>query len=109
MLARIDNDCSRWEGAPTRSSSKLGRRVAVLGGGMAGLAAAHELIERGFEVHVYERHELGGKARSIGVAGTARGGRRPLPGEHGFRFRLAAGQSARQLDAPAVAQPYVHD
>src|SRR3954470_14299496 len=62
------------------------RRVAVLGGGMAGLAAAHELVERGFEVHVFERKALGGKARSIPVAGTAAGGRRPLPGEHGFRF-----------------------
>jgi heterodisulfide reductase subunit A-like polyferredoxin len=29
-----------------------GKRVAVLGGGMAGLTAAHELAERGFEVHV---------------------------------------------------------
>jgi len=62
------------------------RRVAVLGGGMAGLAAAHELIERGFEVTVYERKALGGKARSIPVPGTASGGRRQLPGEHGFRF-----------------------
>jgi uncharacterized protein with NAD-binding domain and iron-sulfur cluster len=60
--------------------------VAVLGGGMAGLAAAHELVERGFAVTVYERNALGGKARSIPVAGTAGGGRRPLPGEHGFRF-----------------------
>jgi uncharacterized protein with NAD-binding domain and iron-sulfur cluster len=66
--------------------SARGKRVAVLGGGMAGLAAAHELVERGFEVDVYERKALGGKARSIRVAGTARGGRRPLPGEHGFRF-----------------------
>src|SRR4051812_24198709 len=63
-----------------------GKRVAVLGGGMAGLAAAHELIERGFRVDVYERKSLGGKARSIPVAGTAHGRRRPLPGEHGFRF-----------------------
>ena len=63
-----------------------GKRVAVLGGGMAGLAAAHELIERGFKVDVYERKALGGKARSIGVKGTAAGGRKPLPGEHGFRF-----------------------
>jgi len=63
-----------------------GRRVAVLGGGMAGLAAAHELVERGFRVDVYERKALGGKARSIPVAGTAAGGRKPLPGEHGFRF-----------------------
>src|SRR5687768_8956016 len=62
------------------------RDVAILGGGMAGLAAAHELIERGFKVTVYERKALGGKARSIPVPGTAAGGRRPLPGEHGFRF-----------------------
>jgi uncharacterized protein with NAD-binding domain and iron-sulfur cluster len=63
-----------------------GRRVAVLGGGMAGLTVAHELIERGFEVDVYERKALGGKARSIPVPGTGTDGRRDLPGEHGFRF-----------------------
>jgi uncharacterized protein with NAD-binding domain and iron-sulfur cluster len=62
------------------------RHVAVLGGGMAGLAAAHELAERGFRVDVYERKALGGKARSIPVPGSAAGGRRALPGEHGFRF-----------------------
>jgi uncharacterized protein with NAD-binding domain and iron-sulfur cluster len=79
-------------GATTRAKkprvppSRRGKRVAVLGGGMAGLAAAHELVERGFKVDVYERKSLGGKARSIPVAGTARGGRKPLPGEHGFRF-----------------------
>ena len=73
---------------PSRAgaSSGAGKRVVVLGGGMAGLAAAHELIERGFRVTVYEPVALGGKARSIAVAGTARGGRRDLPGEHGFRF-----------------------
>src|SRR3954454_866678 len=65
---------------------RRGRCVAVLGGGMAGLAAAHELAERGFDVTVYERNALGGKARSIPVAGTAAGGRHALPGEHGFRF-----------------------
>ncbi len=73
-------------------AAALGRRrrslptVAVLGGGMAGLATAHELIERGFAVTVYERKALGGKARSIGVPMTGGAGRRPLPGEHGFRF-----------------------
>src|SRR5690606_17838371 len=61
-----------------------GRRVAILGGGMAGLAAAHELIERGFEVTVFEPTALGGKARSIPSPGTAAGGRLDLPGEHGF-------------------------
>lgn len=61
--------------------------VAVLGGGVAGLSAAHELAERGFHVRVYERKPvLGGKARSIPVPNSAGHGRRSLPGEHGFRF-----------------------
>ncbi|MER5710179.1 FAD-dependent oxidoreductase [Streptomyces sp. NPDC002122] len=60
--------------------------VAVLGGGVAGLTAAHELAERGFRVTVYERRALGGKARSMDVPDSARGSRRPLPAEHGFRF-----------------------
>jgi uncharacterized protein with NAD-binding domain and iron-sulfur cluster len=58
----------------------------VLGGGIGGLTAAHELAERGFAVTVYERRAVGGKARSFGVPGSARGGRRPLPAEHGARF-----------------------
>jgi uncharacterized protein with NAD-binding domain and iron-sulfur cluster len=69
-----------------RRGARAQPTVAVLGGGMAGLAAAHELTERGFAVTVYERNALGGKARSIPVAGTAAGGRRALPAEHGFRF-----------------------
>ncbi|WP_432188875.1 hydroxysqualene dehydroxylase [Streptomyces sp. Tue6028] len=64
-----------------------GRRVAVLGGGVSGLSAAHELAERGYAVTVYEYYDrLGGKARSMDVPGTGAGGRGPLPGEHGFRF-----------------------
>ena len=65
----------------------MGQRVAVLGGGVGGLTAAHELAERGFTVEVYERKSIfGGKARSIEVPNTATEGRKPLPGEHGFRF-----------------------
>lgn len=63
-----------------------GARVVVVGGGVAGLSAALELAERNFQVTVYERKELGGKARSIPVPQTATGGRPALPGEHGFRF-----------------------
>src|SRR3954471_7581730 len=62
-------------------------RVAVLGGGVAGLTAAHELAERGFAVTVYEARDLlGGKARSLPVPGSGSGGPRDPPAEHGFRF-----------------------
>ena len=61
--------------------------VAILGGGVGGLSAAHELAERGFAVTVYERQAtFGGKARSMSVPGSGTGGRKDLPGEHGFRF-----------------------
>jgi uncharacterized protein with NAD-binding domain and iron-sulfur cluster len=75
--------------APITSASSRRRArptVAVFGGGVGGLTAAHELAERGFDVTVYERRAFGGKARSLSVPGSARGGRRPLPGEHGARF-----------------------
>ena len=48
---------------------------------MAGLSAAHELAERGFDVTVYEQRDApGGKARSIPYAGSGTGGRADLPG-----------------------------
>lgn len=79
-----------------------GPSVVVLGGGVAGMSAAHELVERGFQVRVFETRSdvAGGKARSVVVPSTVPrqnvGGvnlgrlaapvRRDLPGEHGFRF-----------------------
>ena len=64
-------------------------KVIVVGGGVAGMSAAHELIERGFDVEVFERNPVyvGGKARSVDAPGTNQ--THPalfLPGEHGFRF-----------------------
>lgn len=42
------------------------KNVAIVGGGLAGLTAALELVQRGFHVTVYEgRDDLGGKAASI--------------------------------------------
>src|SRR5581483_2425258 len=71
-------------------------RVVVLGGGIGGMSAAQELVERGFEVVVLERRSAtGGKARSIFGAPHALGpgpeqyleSPSPwAPGEHGFRF-----------------------
>ncbi|MET0385481.1 MAG: FAD-dependent oxidoreductase, partial [Polyangiales bacterium] len=37
------------------SGAMMREKVIVVGGGIAGLTAAHELAERGFDVHVYER------------------------------------------------------
>jgi uncharacterized protein with NAD-binding domain and iron-sulfur cluster len=79
------------------------KKVVILGGGIAGMSAAHELVERGFEVEVFERKGIaGGKARSLAATGVSSGlspfgsrplkrgplgpPRPPLPGEHGFRF-----------------------
>ncbi|MER6995593.1 FAD-dependent oxidoreductase [Streptomyces sp. NPDC000410] len=70
----------------TAATAHRAPSVAVIGGGVAGLTAAHELAERGLRVTVYERRALGGKARSMDVPGTGKGGRRALPAEHGFRF-----------------------
>ncbi|MEU6379975.1 FAD-dependent oxidoreductase [Streptomyces sp. NPDC046909] len=73
--------------AGSAHASPGGKRVVVLGGGVSGLSAAHELAERGYAVTVLEYYDvLGGKARSMPVPGTAAGGRADLPAEHGFRF-----------------------
>ena len=68
------------------------KTVIVVGGGVAGLSAAHELAERGFAVKVYEKRSVaGGKARSVWVKGSGQANAagqllHDLPGEHGYRF-----------------------
>src|SRR4029077_6740 len=112
--SKIPFPCARENGAPHQGGRRdrdarslrltrrqvMSTRVIIVGGGVAGMSAAHELIERGFEVVVLERRGMaGGKARSVPVTddghGTSghelAGGRAQsvghrLPGEHGFRF-----------------------
>jgi uncharacterized protein with NAD-binding domain and iron-sulfur cluster len=70
--------------------------VLILGGGVAGLTAAHELVQRGFHVTIWDcRAQLGGKARSFShEVHEVHAGRHYLqtvhrveaPAEHGFRF-----------------------
>ncbi len=65
----------------------MAEKIIILGGGVAGMSAAHELAERGFQVTVYEKKSIpGGKARSVPVPHTGKGSNPDLPGEHGFRF-----------------------
>ncbi|MEJ2384652.1 MAG: NAD(P)-binding protein [Xanthomonadales bacterium] len=61
-------------------------KVIIMGGGVGGMTAAHELITRGYEVEVYDLGDLpGGKAKSM-YHGSAVGPNGRLPAEHGFRF-----------------------
>ncbi|MEZ5002894.1 MAG: FAD-dependent oxidoreductase [Chitinophagales bacterium] len=57
------------------------RKVAVIGGGIAGIASASALSERGFEVHLFEKaNYLGGKVGSW----TFESNGETLRTEHGF-------------------------
>ncbi len=59
----IDNNISFFKkGAPT------GKKVAVVGGGPAGLACAHKLTVLGHDVIVYEANEKAGGLNTYGVA-----------------------------------------
>ncbi|MEP6652443.1 MAG: FAD-dependent oxidoreductase [Myxococcales bacterium] len=68
------------------------RQVVVVGAGVAGMTAAHELLERGFQVTLLERRgggEYGGRARSYRRRLFSLTGDRmniEAPVEHGFRF-----------------------
>ena len=55
------------------SPSLKGRRVIVVGGGLAGLVAARDLIARGADVQLLEaRTRLGGRVWSIDDPGILR-------------------------------------
>jgi 15-cis-phytoene desaturase len=71
--------------------SSHSKHAVVIGGGVAGLTAAHELLERGFNVTLCEqRRLLGGKSRSYEAMPLDKNGspieEYSVPAEHGFRF-----------------------
>ncbi len=76
------------------------RRVSVVGGGLAGIAAACTLAERGYQVTLYERGTaLGGKLAGwpVRVAGEE------VPMEHGFHGFFTQYYNLQRLLAEARA------
>ena len=53
--------------APEQSETKTGKRIAIVGSGPAGLAAAQQLARAGHEVHVYEKHAKPGGLLRYGI------------------------------------------
>ncbi len=86
----------------TGESAPAGRRVAVVGAGISGLAAAGSLLAAGFEVTVFER----------GRGPGGRAGRRRVPGfefDHGAQYftvrsRALTDQTAAWVEAGVAAQ-----
>jgi len=66
-IKQVEFEISEWVTAdlrPQQLSPSTGKRVAVVGSGPAGLAAAQQLTRAGHEVTVYERAErIGGLVR----------------------------------------------
>ncbi|MES2638024.1 MAG: FAD-dependent oxidoreductase [Myxococcota bacterium] len=85
---------------PSQLPDGAPRRVAVVGGGLAGLTAAITLAERGFAVTLFEQaSHLGGK-----VGGwTIRALGEDFPIEHGFHGFFAQYYNLRELLADAGA------
>ena len=111
-LQRYATDWAYANGVPLRISAPTnGKRVAVVGAGPAGLAAAGELAARGYAVTVYdERAEVGGLVRY--AIAPYRQTSDPLPdearllGQLGVEFRLGTRVDAatlEQLDAEVDA------
>ena len=93
-LQRYATEWAYANGVPLRAPEPAnGKRVAVIGAGPAGLAAAGELAARGYAVTVYdEREEIGGLVRY--AIAPYRQSNEPLPDEArlladlGVEFRL---------------------
>ncbi|MFO1136674.1 MAG: glutamate synthase subunit beta [Rhodoblastus sp.] len=59
-----------WENGwlkPESAKSKTGKKVAVVGSGPAGMAAAQQLARAGHDVHVYEKHAKAGGLLRYGI------------------------------------------
>jgi len=59
-----------WENdwlPPQIPETKTGKKVAIIGAGPAGMAAAQQLARAGHDVHLYDKHEAVGGLLRIGI------------------------------------------
>ena len=54
---------------PGRPRKELAQSVGIIGAGPGGLAAADQLRRRGYQVHVYDRHDRAGRLMMYGIPG----------------------------------------
>ncbi len=65
--AIVDRGFEQGWVVPEPPKRKTGRRVAVVGSGPAGLAAAQQLARAGHDVHLYEKHAKAGGLLRYGI------------------------------------------
>ena len=70
-VERFINDHA-WEQGwvrPVAPRQELAQSIGIIGAGPGGLAAAEELRRRGYQVHVYDRHDRAGGLMIYGIPG----------------------------------------
>ncbi|MCO4747676.1 MAG: FAD-dependent oxidoreductase [Proteobacteria bacterium] len=106
VVAAIQPRRSVWPslGSGVRSSPKRPRRVAVVGGGLAGISASAVLAQRGYAVDLYEQSDaLGGKLAGWPI----QVGDETLPMEHGFHGFFKQYYNLRELLSSAGADRHL--
>ncbi len=89
-------------------ADRSGQSVGIIGAGPAGLSAAEQLRVRGYDVHVYDRHDRAGGLLTYGIPGfklekdvvQRRIDRLAAGGIH-FHLNFAVGRDARLADLRA--------
>ncbi len=109
-FAIIENAFDRGYVKPRRDLARTGKKVAVIGSGPAGLAAADQLNLRGHSVDVYERSDRPGGLLMYGIPNmkldkSVIERRIRLMEEEGVRFRLGENVATKRA-ADALLKSY---